>query len=88
MNKNQHKHLTEQNIDDIENAILNKIATHQKDDVLDLSISYKGIRDITIARISWIEDNKIHTKSGVSRKRKGDKYNRKAGQILALIDML
>ncbi len=90
MNKNQQKSLTEQNITDIENALLNKIVASLKDEnAANLEIHYKGIRDnITIATITWIDGNRTHTKMGVSRKRKGDKYNKRAGRILALIDML
>ena len=80
--------LNDNNIKDIENAILRKIipmdATGEH-----FSIGYSGKGRYTFASVSWIDRNgKIRTRHGITKKRKGDKYNRQLGQIIALIDII
>lgn len=82
------QNLTNQNIEDIETAIMNKVVRIKKEPA-EVIVNYKGVDDYaTVATISWNIDGVLHTKTGVSRKQKGDQYNKKAGQILALIDMI
>jgi len=80
--------LNDNNIKDIENAILRKIVP--MDAMGDnFNVGYCGRDKYTFASVSWIDRNgKIRTRHGVSKKRKGDKYNRRLGQIIALIDII
>jgi len=80
--------LNDNNIKDIESAILRKIVPM---DAIgdDIAIGYCGVGRVTIASVSWIDKNgKLRIRQGVSNKRKGDKYNRQLGQIIALIDII
>ncbi len=81
------QNVTEQNLNDIEGALLQKII-HPRTEIVDLKLNYSGNEHYTHATLAWIDDKKLHTKSGNARKRKGDKYNRRTGQLLALIDMV
>ena len=76
------------NIKDVENAILRKIVP--MDAIGDnVNVGYCGKGRYTFASVSWIDRNgKIRTRHGVGTKRKGDKYNRRLGQIIALIDII
>ncbi len=87
------QNLTVQNIEDIENAIIKKVLWLKKEprkkEPLDITVDYCGVdNNVTIATLSVNIDNVLHIKSGISVKRKGDQYNKRAGQILALIDMI
>ena len=80
--------LNDNNIKDIENAILRKIVPRNA--VGDnISIGYSGKGRYTFVSVSWIDKKGvIHTRHGIGVKRKGDKYNKFSGQIMALIDCL
>ncbi len=85
----KHQIITEQNLDDIGQAIVDKILKREKD----LRMARGRFRvsgNKTFAVLTWIsgKDKNIHIKSGVASKRKGDVYNRRTGEILALINML
>lgn len=88
MNKSKQNNqiLTEQNLNDIEAALLRKIIRSTED--VDLKINYSDNKHYTNATVAWTNGKGLHTKSGNARKRKGDKYNRRTGQLLALIDMM
>lgn len=84
---NNHQKISEQNLNDIEQAIMEKILKREKN-ITQLEATIRGNRNNTFAVVTWISDGKLHTKTGVSSKRKGDVYNRRTGELLALINML
>lgn len=89
MNKQKQNNqiLTEQNLKDIETALLRKII-RSKEEVTGFKICYIEGKYSTCATASWIIDKRLHVKSGIARKRKCDKYNKRTGRLLALIDMM
>ncbi len=85
----KHQIVSEQNLDDIEEAIVIKILRREKN-FEKASVSFRVSGNKTFAVLIWTsgKDKNIHTKTGVASKRKGDVYNWRIGEILALINML
>jgi len=78
--------VNDREMNDIENAILRKIIPKT---AIVVKVGYSGDGRNTFCSVNWIDrEGKIHTKHGISKKRKGDKYNKRLGQIIALIKMI
>jgi hypothetical protein len=81
--------LTEQNVNDIEREIIKKII--RDDSMVSLIDSSCTIVDdkTTFVSVSYLKKGgDVVTKHGIAKKRKGDVYNEKTGQLIALIDIL
>ena len=87
MNRKIQQNLTYQNIDDITTALLRKIARNKG--TVDTNTIFKGDKNSTTVTVSWVdEQGSLHSKSGTSRKVKGDKFNIHTAKLLALIDAI
>jgi hypothetical protein len=75
----------ENHIADIENALLFSLLPK---DISAFDLSYSGTHDETVAVLTYCNKGELHTKTGIVHKRKNDVYNRRLGQILALIDCI
>ncbi len=86
---NKHQIVSEQNLNDIENAIIEKVM-HLKNtnEVTSVQLKFRGSGNKTFATLIWSQGKDIHSKTGIATKRKGDKYNRRTGELIALIDMV
>lgn len=85
---NNYQKISEQNLNDIEAALVKKITRFKGEDDLDVKGSFRNSNETTFASLSWTDKNNyLKIKTGISRKRKGDVYNKKVGQLLALINM-
>lgn len=77
--------LTYEDLDDIELSLRPLIT--QENETIQPSGFYHCVGRVTFAAVSFMEGNNIVSVDGISIKRKGDVFNERVGQILALLDL-
>lgn len=87
LSRRNFKLLKENDIKDLEEKLIKKIVPQIG--YTDVNIHFAGRNSMTFASVAYMDKNcNIRTKCGVSKKRKGDVYNKELGQLMALIDAI
>lgn len=81
--------LNSNNVKDIEDAIIYKIVRRSVKDLKDVKIGFSVEDRVTFASVTWIDKKgEIQVRHGIGVKRKGDKYSREVGELIALMDII